>query len=137
MRTNDENTEPRATNRRHIQATNTQKSYDTPMDELEKSSSSPRNVRNACFERGPLSRTAPIRNFGGGMSVPIRYEVPQVRRGDATHQLHGRRRACRTGRERATTTRGGVSITRTAEPHIADRMKQVSVSSVFVALLRT
>ena len=78
-------------------------------------------ARLAIQREAPLSRTAPTCNFGGGMSVPICYEVQQVRRGNATHQLHGRRHTCRTGRERATTTRGGVSIARTAEPHITDR----------------
>ena len=74
-------------------------------------------------------RTAPTRNFGGCTSVPICYEVQRVRRGNATHQHHGRRDACRHGRDRARTTRGAVSMARTAEPQVTDRT-QVSVSSV-------
>ena len=115
VKTNDQNTKPDAINRRYIQATNRQtneihKSYDTPPDKFETSSSPPRNVRNVCIGRVPLSRTAPMRNFDGDMSVPIRYLAQPVRRGNATHQSHGRRDVCRTGVKRATTIRGGVSI---------------------------
>ena len=83
-----------------------------------------------------LCRTVPTRNFSGGVSVPTCYEVQQARRLNTTHQPHGRRDACRTGRERATTTRGAVSIAQTAEPHVTDRT-HVSAFSVFVGLLRT
>ena len=112
---NDENTEQRATKSPmypgHKQTKNeVKKSYDTPSGKFEKSSSSLRNVRNACIGRVPLSRTAPTRNFDGSMSVPIRCLAQQVRRGNATHQSPGRRDVCRTGMKRATTARGGVSI---------------------------
>ena len=96
--------------------TQVQKLCDTPPDKFEKYSSSPRNVQNACIGRVPLSRTAQTRNFYGGMSVPIRYEVQLVTRGNATHQSHGRRDVCRTGMKRATTTRGGVSIAHARGP---------------------
>ena len=86
-------------NRQCLQATNGHKNWKksckTPPDKFKKTSSSSRNARNVCIGRVPSSRTAPTRNFDGGMSVLIRY---WRNRSDAgmrvTHWSHGQGWRC-------------------------------------------